>query len=95
MAKSWRLVCYDVRDSKRLYRVARTLLGYGERIQYSVFRCHLSEREEEQLRWKLAQIMADEDDLLVIGLCDACVGRMRWRREASRWPEEPPAHRVL
>jgi CRISPR-associated protein Cas2 len=95
MAKGWRLVCYDIRNPKRLYRVARILQGYGERVQYSIFRCHLTDRTEEQMRWKLAKVMADEDDLLVVGLCDACVERMGRRREASGWPEEPPTHRVL
>jgi CRISPR-associated protein Cas2 len=95
MAKAWRLICYDVRNPRRLYRVAKILEGYGERIQYSIFRCHLSEKEEGELRWKLGRVLADEDDLLVLSLCDACVARMRARREKSRWPTEPPQHRTL
>jgi CRISPR-associated protein Cas2 len=35
------LVCYDVCDSRRLRRVAKLLEGYGQRVQESVFECHL------------------------------------------------------
>ena len=43
--KLWYLVAYDVRDPKRLREVAHHLEGYGERLQFSVFRCRLTERE--------------------------------------------------
>ena len=61
--KNWRLVMYDVRDPKRLRKVAKHLEGYGSRIQYSVFRCRLSERQAERLRWELTTILEEEDDL--------------------------------
>ena len=41
----WWLVCYDVRDPKRLRKAAKHMEGYGERMQYSVFRCWLNPRE--------------------------------------------------
>ena len=31
------LVCYDVREPKRLRQTYRTMLGYGDPLQYSVF----------------------------------------------------------
>lgn len=95
MAKAWHLVTYDVRDDKRLRRVARLLESYGERLQYSVFRCHLTDREMQRLRWELAKAMAADDDLLIIGLCERCVGQIQYRREESGWPEEPRPHRVI
>jgi CRISPR-associated endonuclease Cas2 len=36
------LVAYDIADPKRLQRVHRTMRGYGDPLQYSVFRCILS-----------------------------------------------------
>src|SRR5437868_2121575 len=47
----WWLVSYDVRDPKRLRKAAKHMEGYGERIQYSVFRCWLNPRGMERLRW--------------------------------------------
>ena len=84
--KHWYLIAYDVRDEERLRRVAGKLEGYGTRIQYSVFRCRLTERTLERLRWELAQILDASDDLMVIGLCDHCVSRIRSRKDSDVWP---------
>ena len=37
------LVSYDICDPKRLRKVARSLEGFGVRLQYSVFECPLDE----------------------------------------------------
>ena len=41
----WYLVCYDIRDPKRWRRCFKLLKGYGEGLQYSVFRCRLTKRQ--------------------------------------------------
>lgn len=88
--KRWRLVSYDIRDERRLRKVAKLLQGYGTRLQYSVFRCYLSDRDLERLRWELTRIMDKEDDLLFVGLCEGCVARTRAANPDGQWPEEPP-----
>ena len=35
------LVCYDIRNAKRLRRVFKLMKGYGEHWQYSIFFCVL------------------------------------------------------
>ena len=67
--KNWHLITYDVRDPKRLRQVAKKLEGYGTRIQYSIFRCRLDRLTLEKLHWELNQIMASDDDLLVMPIC--------------------------
>ncbi len=52
----WWLVCYDVRDEKRLRQCAKHMEGYGHRIQYSMFRCWMTAREVERLRWELTKM---------------------------------------
>ncbi len=94
-ARTWYLVCYDVRDDTRLRRTARLLEGYGERLQYSIFRCRLTLREEERLRWELTRMLAKEDAWLIIPICDACVARLRHRDSRSAWPAEPGPHVVV
>lgn len=47
------IVAYDISEPKRLRRVAKILLGYGLRVQYSVFRCELSSRERAELYVRL------------------------------------------
>ena len=64
--KQWHLVSYDVRDPKRLRRVAKALESYGTRLQYSVFRCRLDARCWNGSTGNWLQIMEDVDDLLVI-----------------------------
>jgi len=83
--KRWFLVTYDVRDPKRLRRCAKQLKGYGSRIQYSVFRCRLTEREVEQMRWELNKLLKEEDDVLIVGLCDGCARRVRVRSPRVDW----------
>lgn len=76
-AKHWYLVCYDIRDSKRWRKAYKLLQGYGESLQLSIFRCWLSQREREKLRWELEKILVDEDKLLLAGYCNRCAERMQ------------------
>ncbi len=85
--KQWYLIAYDVREPKRLRAVAKHLEGYGERLQFSVFRCRLTERELERLRWELTQKMEKEDDLLIVGLCAKCGARISEKKGGDKWKE--------
>src|SRR5579883_2988202 len=94
----WWLVCYDVHDPERLRKAAKHLEGYGERMQYSVFRCWLNVRGLERLRWELTELLALEDDVLFIPLCSTCVAGVRTTHGAGSgpcWPEAPDGHRIV
>lgn len=95
--KHWHLISYDVRDPKRLRKVAKMLEGYGTRIQYSVFRVRLEQAALEKLHWELSRIMASEDDLLVIPLCNSCAGKVPEHSsgDQSDWTDRPPTFRVV
>lgn len=56
------IVTYDICDPKRLRRVFKTMRGYGEHLQLSVFRCELNHRELVELRAKLATIINHGED---------------------------------
>jgi CRISPR-associated protein Cas2 len=61
------LVCYDVCDDKRLRKVYKTMRGYGDHLQYSVFRCELSPRERAEMIAELCPLIAhDEDQVLIV-----------------------------
>ena len=85
--KSWYLVAYDVRAPKRLRDVAKHLEGYGERLQYSLFRCRLTPRELERLRWELMQKMEKEDDMIIVGLCSRCAQHVTEKKGDGKWQE--------
>lgn len=93
--RHWYLLSYDVRDAKRLRATYKILRGSGERVQYSLFRCHLTRTELEALRWELEKVLEDEDDLLVIHLCPHCAGGVEVRGQKDKWDEPPPRFRIL
>jgi CRISPR-associated protein Cas2 len=63
------LVSYDICDDKRLRKVYKAMRGYGDHLQFSVFRCELSEREKAEMMAELSPIIAhDEDQVLVIDI---------------------------
>ncbi len=94
-SRTWHLVCYDVRDDTRLRRIAKLLEGYGERLQYSVFRCRLAPRDVERLRWELTCIVAREDAWMIVPVCNTCLKGMRHRNGRREWPADPPKHVIV
>ena len=56
------VVSYDVSDPKRLRKVYKTMLGYGDHMQLSVFRCELNAREMVELRAKLRDVVHHSED---------------------------------
>jgi CRISPR-associated protein Cas2 len=56
------LVAYDVSDPKRLRRTYRCLRGFGDPLQYSVFRCELTRRERLRLEAALIDIIHRDED---------------------------------
>ncbi len=60
------LVCYDIRDPKRLRRVHRVLRGYGEACQYSVFFCALKDIDRVRLQTNLEEQMNQKEDQVMI-----------------------------
>ena len=94
-AKRWRLICYDIRDPGRWREVYRIVCGSGHRVQYSVYRAQLDDREVEQLRWELASVMAPDDALLIVDLCPTCASNVISRNHVDGWNEQAPSFRVL
>lgn len=69
MARRRYLVAYDIREDRRLRNVASCMEGYGERIQYSVFVCDLSDQEVVLMRGDVeARMKVSEDSLMIIDL---------------------------
>ena len=60
------LVCYDVTDPKRLRKVYQAMKGFGDPLQYSIFRCQLSVRQREAMREMLWEKLNFAEDRLMI-----------------------------
>ncbi len=89
------LICYDIRDAKRWRKAYKLLEGYGDRLQYSIFRCALTLRDREKLRWELEKILTKEDSLLMVGLCHRCVERILTCNRPEAWPPPSPGYRIF
>ncbi len=69
MARRRYLVAYDIRQDRRLRSVAGCMERYGDRIQYSVFVCDLSDQELVMLRTDIeAIIRVSEDSIMIVDL---------------------------
>lgn len=60
------LVTYDICDDKRLRAVFKTMRGYGEHIQYSVFRCALTKTEMTEMMAKLSALIHHQVDQVLV-----------------------------
>jgi CRISPR-associated protein Cas2 len=63
------LVCYDVRNDKRLRRIHKVMKAYGEPYQYSVFYCTLKAIDLVRLENTAREILnLKEDQFLIVDL---------------------------
>lgn len=60
------LVTYDISDPRRLRRVYRTMRGFGQHLQLSVFQCDLTPTARIQMIAVLAAAIDHEEDQILI-----------------------------
>ncbi len=71
------VVAYDIPLDKRRTKVHKTLCGYGQWTQYSLFECWLTRRQLLELRAKLAKHLdASTDSVRFYALCGVCQGKV-------------------
>ena|SRR5215210_5046271 len=68
------VVAYDVRDRRRLRRVAAMMEQYGARVQRSAFECRLDKERMARLLADIKRVInRRQDKVTVITLCQSCV----------------------
>ena len=78
------IICYDIRDPKRLRRVARAMERFGGRVQKSVFECWLtSPILTELLRLVRKEMDQKTDSVRCYALCKDCRTRSEERTETK------------
>ena len=60
------LICYDIANNKRRRKLVKILEEYGIRLQYSIFRCELSNDKIKFVAKKLVGVIKKRDDSLMI-----------------------------
>lgn len=75
--RQWMVVSYDIADDRRRTKVMKTLLGYGRRVQYSVFECEVRPAQVAELQGRLRRIIRPEQDSVRFYLlCEECLGKV-------------------
>lgn len=59
------IVSYDISDPKRWRQVYRTMRGYGEHLQLSVFQCDLTPIQRVKMEGELNEIIHHEEDQVI------------------------------
>ena len=93
--KHWYLICYDIRDQKRWRQAYKKLKGCGERLQFSIFRLNLSRAQMESLRREIEKILTEEDDLMIVRLCQSCAKRVSDSRPEVDWTKPTPQFEIF
>ncbi len=68
------LISYDITDNRIRGKIAKELSGYGQRVQYSVFECRLTEQQYKELYQKLVLLMREEREgnVRIYDICGKC-----------------------
>ncbi len=92
MSRLW-VVCYDISDNRIRNKVCDLLKNHGERVQYSVFECHLGDRELAGLRQEVAGLLEQDDQVRWYPLCDWCKDKTSW--DGPGMPPDDPYFRIV
>ena len=64
------LLIYDIRDDKRLRKIAKVMEEYGVRVQKSVFEMEATENTLKLLKKRVQKIIKEEDYVVYFKLCE-------------------------
>jgi len=82
------VVAYDISNDRRRTKVHKTLCGFGQWTQFSVFECFVNAKELVLLHERLReQIRPDEDSVRFYPLCQTCCAKVETVGGAK--PAEP------
>ncbi len=85
------LLTYDVCDAKRLRKMFKTMKGYGEPLQYSVFVCDLSRSEYLMMKHDVGRTLNHaEDRVMIVDLGRLGTSADRRIEFIGRAPDLPP-----
>ena len=89
------LVCYDISDEKRVKQVFKTMKGFGDHLQFSVFRCELTEMNLIRMKMALDEIIKVKEDQVLIFRLGPLDGTYTEQVEALGLPYEVADHEAL
>lgn len=92
--KKW-LVIYDIRDEKRLARIAKIMLKFGFRVQKSVYELECGKQSVIKMRKMVKNVMHEEDSVIIFDMCPKCWQKKRQIGLKAGIPYEDVTYIVL
>lgn len=75
--KQFILVVYDISNDKRRTKLHNALLDFGTPVQYSVFECLLTDKEQERMKKKVMKVIRPKkDQVRFYFVCAECLKRV-------------------
>jgi CRISPR-associated protein Cas2 len=70
------VIAYDIADDDRRRKVSETLENYGARVQESVFECHLTSAQREEVQERIARLIEPAfDNVRYYRVCHDCLAQ--------------------
>jgi CRISPR-associated protein Cas2 len=89
------IVTYDIIQDKRRTRTFKVFEGYGDHLQFSVFRCDLSPKEKVLLVAALDEVINHQEDQVILVDLGPAGGRADERITALGRPYDHEPQRVV
>lgn len=87
--RRFHLVCYDIRDDKRLAQVREAVMDYGWRLQLSVYACEMTDTDAATLTERLRDIIHHHEDHVMIIDLGPALSPGKLPRQISHMGQEP------
>lgn len=72
------MVSYDIKDDIIRRKVQKIMEGFGEKVQYSVFECLLTDSQYKLMKDKLQSVISSSDSVRFYLLCDSCYKKIEF-----------------
>ncbi len=84
------MISYDIQEQGPRRKIQKTLEGFGQRVQFSVFECSLTDRRYSELKEKIVSFMKKEtDSLRFYRLCEHCVKKIEIQGSGILMEDDP------
>ena len=72
------IISYDIEEDKTRNKLAKQLLDFGPRVQYSVFEADITQKELTKLVKILKKVpLSDNDSIRLYKICEQCARNIK------------------
>ena len=72
------IISYDIADDRTRNKLAKKLLDYGPRVQFSVFEADITQKELSKLKVILKKVpLSENDSIRLYKICEQCAKNIK------------------